>query len=206
VNLTAWSGHFFTIFGNSNSPTFVPPPLWPVIHAEILNQCDGIDGVVDGIIEDPLLCQWRPEALQCAPGIINSTTCLTSTQVGAVRAAFTDYYGTDGSLIYPRMQPGSEIIASSVYYNGEPFSYSTDWFRYAVYSMLLSFSICTESGFDSSIDDPNWDPSKLNLTDVNIANAQNPFDIQTFNGDLSAFQNAGGKVRKYYVHSCSSSH
>lgn len=99
-----------------------------------MNQCDGIDGVVDGIIEDPELCRFRPETLQCPPGTTNSSTCLTSAQVGSVREVFTDFYGVDEKLIYPRMQPGSEIIASLVYYSDGAFSYSTDWFNYVVYS------------------------------------------------------------------------
>ncbi len=39
-NLSSWSGHFFTILGNSSSTNFVPTSLWTVIHQEILNQCD----------------------------------------------------------------------------------------------------------------------------------------------------------------------
>jgi len=104
-----------------------------------LNQCDSIDGAVDGIIEDPLLCQFRPEALQCAPGNNNTTGCLTAAQVRAVRAVFTDFYGNDGKLVYPRMQPGSELVASYVYYNGKSFQYSDDWFRYVVFGRFPFF-------------------------------------------------------------------
>jgi feruloyl esterase len=138
ASLTSWSATFYRIFGTAGSPTFVPPgALWVLINQEVLNQCDSIDGVVDGIIEDALLCRFRPEALQCPPGTTNSTTCLTSAQVGAVREAFTDFYGVDGKLIYPRMQPGSELVAQYVYYTPGPFPYSVDWFRYVVYSELF---------------------------------------------------------------------
>jgi feruloyl esterase len=136
--LNSWSAHFYPILGDPRNATYVAVPLWTVIHQEILNQCDGIDGVVDGIIEDQELCRFRPEALQCPPGTSNSSTCLTSVQVGAVREAFTDFYGVDGKLIYPRMQPGSEIIASLVYYVNGAFSFSTDWFNYVVYSKHCS--------------------------------------------------------------------
>ncbi|KUJ08955.1 tannase and feruloyl esterase [Mollisia scopiformis] len=179
-NLTSWSGHFLTILGNATSPTFVPLSMWPVIHQEILDQCDGIDGVVDGIIEDPTLCQFRPEALQCPPGSGNSTNCLTSLQVLSVRQIFSDYYGVDGALIYPRMQPGSELIAQFLYYTGTPFPYTTDWFRYAIYN------------------NPSWDPNHLTVQDAAHAAHKNPFDIETWNGDLSAFKSRGGKLLQYH--------
>lgn len=124
------------VFGDPWDATFVPAGApWALIHSEILNQCDAIDGAVDGIIEDPMLCRFRPEALLCPPGTANSTAsnCLTSAQVRAVRAAFTDYYGIDGQLVFPRMQPGSEEIAQYVYYTVGPFSFSVDWFRYVVF-------------------------------------------------------------------------
>lgn len=95
--------------------------------------------MADGIIEDPTLCQFRPEALQCAPG--NSTDCLTSTQVNSVRQVFSGYYGVDGSLIYPRMQPGSELLAALIMYTSGAFPFTIDWFRYVIYSKRLPFSI-----------------------------------------------------------------
>jgi feruloyl esterase len=62
-----------------------------------------MDGVVDDIVEDPLTCQFLSEALQCPPGTTNFSTCLISAEVGAVRETFTDFYGVDGKIIYPRM-------------------------------------------------------------------------------------------------------
>ncbi|KAE9370689.1 ferulic acid esterase [Stipitochalara longipes BDJ] len=179
-NLNSWSAHFYPIFGDPGNATYVSVGLWAAVHQEILNQCDGIDGVVDGIVEDPELCRFRPEALQCPSGATNSSTCLTSAQVGAVRAAFTDFYGVDGKLIYPRMQPGSEIIASLVYYANGPFSYSSDWFKYIVYN------------------NSNWDPANFTIADAKVAEDQNPFDIATWNGNISAFQNNGGKLLHYH--------
>lgn len=122
-HLTAWSEHFYNILGPSTAATYVSPALWIVIHNEILAQCDGIDGAVDGIIEDPELCYWRPEALICPTGI--STSCLTAVQAAAVRQVFEPYYGLNGSLVYPRMQPGGELLSTRFYYNGQPFAYST---------------------------------------------------------------------------------
>lgn len=122
-NLQSWRAHFFPITGQTNSSNFISTELWTkLIHDEVLSQCDGLDGAIDGVIEDPSLCTFRPEALVCK---INTTThCLTPPQVEIVRKVFSPFYGEDGNLIYPAMQPGSEILAATNMYAGKPFSYS----------------------------------------------------------------------------------
>jgi feruloyl esterase len=125
---------------------------------------------------------------------MNTTGCLTSAQVGAVRAAFTDFYGVDGKLIFPRMQPGSEIIAQYVYYTSGSFPYSTDWFRYVVYSKFASTNLRNRAYLNA--DDSNWNPATFTIEDAKVAEDQNPFDIATWDANISAFRNAGGKLRK----------
>ena len=89
-------------------------------------QCDGIDGYADGIIEDPLLCHYRPEALICPPGTpAGTSTCITGAQARTVRAVFSDLYGENGTFVYPRMQPGSELLGTPyIYYSGQPFQFA----------------------------------------------------------------------------------
>jgi len=130
-HLNAFSNHFFGILGTNTSATFVSPALWAVIHAEVLKQCDGIDGAVDGIIEDPELCYFRPEALIC--GANQTANCLTGVQAAAVRRVYEPYYGQDGQLLYPRMQPGGELVSAGLLYNGGDFIYATvSAFRFAL--------------------------------------------------------------------------
>lgn len=122
-NLQSWRASFFIITGSATSSNFISEAMWTtLIHNEVLKQCDGLDGAIDGIIEDPNLCHFNPEALLCTKN--NSTDCLTPAQVAIVRTIFSPFYGENGSLIYPAMQPGSEILASQNLYSGKPFSYS----------------------------------------------------------------------------------
>lgn len=122
-NLQSWRASFFPITGPATSSDFVPESSWAnLIHSEVLKQCDRLDGVIDGIIEDPNLCSFRPEALLCEKD--TSTNCLTPTQVKMVQEIFSPLYGEDGNLIYPAMQPSSEILAAEKLYAGKPFSYS----------------------------------------------------------------------------------
>lgn len=122
-NLVSWRASFYPITGSVRSPDFIKPSTWKtLIHKEILKQCDGLDGVTDGILEDPNLCDFRPEALACANDTV--TNCLTDVQAKMIRKIFSSLYGEDGKLIYPAMQPGSEIMAVEKLYAGKPFSYS----------------------------------------------------------------------------------
>ncbi|KAB8252939.1 tannase and feruloyl esterase-domain-containing protein [Aspergillus flavus] len=122
-SLVSWRASFFPITGSANSTDFISVSTWKdLIHAEVLTQCDTLDCVNDGIIEDPSLCNFCPEALKCTDDRINN--CLSPAQVEIVRKVFSPMYGEDGQLIFPAMQPGSELEAADQLYTGKPFRYS----------------------------------------------------------------------------------
>ncbi|KHO00735.1 Tannase/feruloyl esterase [Metarhizium album ARSEF 1941] len=168
---------FYTITGPAGAPNFVRPELWTgLIHDEVLRQCDLIDGVQDGIIEVPDKCHFNPEALQCP----TRAKCLNSQQVLQLKTIYATYKYPDGSLIFPRMNPGNEQQAVNRLLAGRPFSYSQDWFRYVV------------------LNDSTWDPINYNSSLAALADAQNPFNIRTFPNSLPAFKARGGKMISYH--------
>jgi len=168
--------------GANGSVTWLDPAEWALVHQDILAQCDTLDGVADGIVEDPDLCTYRPIHLQCAPG--NSTNCLTSAKVQTVEKVFSPLYGANGSLIFPRMQPGSELSDAYIYYTGQPFPYTVDWFRYAI------------------LNDSSWQATELNSYYAAVAAETDPWGISTWKGDLSGFQKRGGKMLHYHGQVC----
>ncbi|KAE8373006.1 putative feruloyl esterase B-1 [Aspergillus bertholletiae] len=181
INLINWGARFLTLTGNSSAETFVTDAQWRAVHNEIIKQCDSLDGAVDGIIENPDLCQPIIETLLCnATQSSPSDTCLTGAQVQTVNGVFSPTYGVDGSFLYPRMQPGSELAAYYIYYGGTPFAYATDWYRYVVFN------------------DTEWDAATWTLKDAAIANAQDPYQISTWESNLTPFQKKGGKVLHYH--------
>lgn len=99
----------------NTSPKFIPPDLWNIVSAEILRQCDGLDGVLDGIITEPDDCNFYAEAIECSA--IQTTGCLTPVQVEAIKNIYTPVFGFDGQLIYPRYSPGAEAdpLAQSIF-------------------------------------------------------------------------------------------
>jgi hypothetical protein len=56
----------------------------PLIHTAVLRACDGIDGLTDGLIDDPRLCRFDPATLHCAAGQ-DPATCLTPAEATVVR-------------------------------------------------------------------------------------------------------------------------
>jgi Tannase and feruloyl esterase len=56
----------------------------PLIHAAVLAACDALDGVTDGLIDDPRNCHFDPATLVCTLGQ-DPATCLTEAEAGVVR-------------------------------------------------------------------------------------------------------------------------
>ncbi|EMR65439.1 putative feruloyl esterase b protein [Eutypa lata UCREL1] len=179
-SLYSWRASFFPITGAAGSENFISADTWTTtIHDEVLKQCDGIDGVADGIIEDPTLCLFEPNTLLCGT-YDPSVACLNSAQIQVVKAIFNDYTWPNGSLLFPAMQPGSEVQAANGLYSGAPFSYSQDWFRFAI------------------LEDPDWDPSTYTVSDALLAIEKDPGSIRTWPLSLSSFESRGGKILTYH--------
>lgn len=78
------------------------------LQAAVLAACDGIDGLVDGQIDDPRQCHFDPQVLACA-GPAQPGTCLTPEQVAVVRRIYGGATDGQGHKLEPgALMPGSE--------------------------------------------------------------------------------------------------
>ncbi|UNI16599.1 Feruloyl esterase [Purpureocillium takamizusanense] len=192
--LLAWSGLFHSII-KEVGPEGVPPRTsWAAIDAEMSSQCDHLDGAIDGIFEDPSLCNFRPEALICRPGV-NSATCLTGKQADTIRRFLSPVDGVNGTFVYPRAEPFSGIVGSILsVYGSEQFQYTDHWFKYAVYN------------------DSNLDTESLTPEQWEYAFKHDPASVRTYSGDLTQMRDRGAKLLHYHgledplISSASSTH
>ena len=80
-----------------NVKAFIKAPLpmdkLDAIDAAIFAQCDALDGVTDGLIQNPAACSFKPETL--VPDV------LTKVQAEALRVYFSAIKDKKGSLIFP---------------------------------------------------------------------------------------------------------
>ncbi|MBU1281370.1 MAG: tannase/feruloyl esterase family alpha/beta hydrolase [Alphaproteobacteria bacterium] len=79
------------------------PNTLPAIQNAVMASCDAVDGVTDGMIQNPAACSFAPESLICDG--VDSDNCLTKPQAAALRAYFTALHTDDGRLVYPGYAP-----------------------------------------------------------------------------------------------------
>ena len=71
------------------------------IENATLATCDGLDGVVDGVANDPRVCRFRPESIACAAGT-DGASCLTPPQVSSVKKIMAGPRNSrTGAPLYP---------------------------------------------------------------------------------------------------------
>lgn len=106
---------------NLNSFAYVRQEQWPAIVAAIVAMLDPLDGVTDGIIDEPTHLRFDPAVLACGTGVLNASLCLTPPQIQSVRGAYEPIADTAGVIVYPSFELGSDTSVFSVnQVNGVP--------------------------------------------------------------------------------------
>ena len=65
----------------------------------LMDRCDAKDGVADGMISDPLGCDFDPAVLSCKAG--QSEACIAPEKVAAIKKAFAGPKNAYGTQVYP---------------------------------------------------------------------------------------------------------
>jgi feruloyl esterase len=164
---------------HKDAASYIPPEKYPAIHKAAIAACDRIDGVEDGVLEDPTRCKFDPQVLACKDG--DSPACLTPPQVEAARKIYGwSINPRTGKPVYPGLAPGSEL-GWAVWGGPKPLGIGFDHFKYVVF------------------ENPNWDFQTLNF-DTDIAHAQRLDNdrINALDPDLTRFFAHGGKLIQYH--------
>ncbi|HZD30618.1 MAG TPA: tannase/feruloyl esterase family alpha/beta hydrolase [Candidatus Angelobacter sp.] len=65
----------------------------------LMNRCDAKDGIADGVISDPLACDFDPEMLACKGE--TSDSCLAPDKAAAIKKALAGPKTSGGTQVYP---------------------------------------------------------------------------------------------------------
>lgn len=155
----------------------MPDTKLALITDAVLEKCDLIDGVKDGVLEDPRLCKFDPAALKCKAE--DNAQCLTAGQVDLVKKIYQGPPDAKKGSLYPGFPPGVESIQWGEWITA-PVSkhafFSTEFFRYIVFG------------------DPAWDLSKMNFDKDVAFGAEKARGIIDASADMTAFEKSGGKL------------
>ncbi len=94
-----------TFAANGAAGAFTPAQLQMVQDA-VLASCDGNDGLVDGLVNDPRACDFQAASLQCEAGA--SEGCLSPAQVSTLQTMYDSVRASDGSWAMHPMSRGGE--------------------------------------------------------------------------------------------------
>jgi len=160
--------------------SYIPPAKYPMVHKAILDACDSIDGLKDGLIDDPTKCHFDPEVLECKGA--DGPNCLTTPQVEAARKLLSPLKNPrTGEELYPGLEPGTELGWKVGAGGPQPFAPAVDQYKYVVFR------------------DANWDWRTLNFdSDVALADKTDHDTINAIDPNIKAFIAHGGKLITYH--------
>jgi hypothetical protein len=182
-----------------NWDRFIPSELWPqiVMFQELggpiapakltavtdaaIAACDGLDGIVDGIVQEPRRCHYDAMSFVCTGSPGDPANCLTAAEAAVVNKIWNGPVNAKGEKIWFGLERGAPLSGLA---GTNPFSIATDHFRYWIkQDPAFDWHTVTEASF---VDD--------------FATSQELFHdaIGTDQANLHAFRNSGGKMIMYH--------
>lgn len=88
-----------------------PHAKLPFLEQMVMKQCDAVDGLSDGIIDDPRACQLDFTAATCPVSSMQQEDCLTEQEAGLLNTLYGGVRNGAAEVIYPAVVFGSEHYA-----------------------------------------------------------------------------------------------
>ncbi len=85
--------------GKPQTDKFLTDDDRKLIMDALMKRCDAKDGVADGMISDPLGCDFDPAVLACKPG--QTDACIAPEKTAAIKKAFAGPTNAYGTQVYP---------------------------------------------------------------------------------------------------------
>jgi len=157
----------------------IPQTKLAMVHNAVLEACDAMDGVKDGVIENPLKCAFDYAQLTCRNG--DAADCLTPGQVKAAKLLTSPVADQEtGKVLDERhLMPGAELGFSTLG-GANPLGLSVSGFRNVVFK------------------DASYDYRTFGAKDWDMASRADEGALFSGDPNLKPFFDRGGKLLMYH--------
>ncbi len=178
----------------------VTPAKMTLVAERVMAVCDAVDGLVDGLIDDPRACDFDParDVAMCSAGA-DADDCLTPEQAGTIARIYGGVV-SNGEAYFPGFEPGSEAVISGLFGGGS----GSGWLNVIVPAQagatVADFRLAENTMkylvFDPP--QPDWDHRSFDFDrDVALLDAWGE-QADANNPELEAFRVRGGKLIMTY--------
>jgi hypothetical protein len=166
----------------------------PTLAAAVYGKCDALDGLKDGIIENPLKCNFDPakDLKRCA-GDTNTPDCFTGAQIEGLKKVYDGPRDSKGRQLFPGMPVGGEAMVPE----GRNNELHSGWERTAGQSFGLAESFMKYMAFDPA-PGPTYDFHTFNFDVDPQRMTSTGLRIDATIPDLTAVRMRGGKIVHYH--------
>ena len=164
---------------HQNQTGYLPPDKYSVLHSAVLSACDSLDGVADGVLEDPTRCHFDPASIACKGA--DDQQCLSPAQAQVAAKIYAGPVSArTGRSVFPGLERGSEAGWATLS-GKEPMALAAETYQYLVYN------------------NPNWDYRKFDA-DRDVAEAEKVIGptMDAIDPNLRPFFGHGGKLLMYH--------
>jgi feruloyl esterase len=182
----------FTVGAIWNQKALTEAPLTAakvsLVAQAVMNKCDAVDGLKDGLIDDPRKCSFDPALdVPACRADADTPECLT----GAQAAALKKIYGgpvSNGKPYFPGFMPGSEANWNGAVISAQPGGKPADF--------NLAEGVMKYLVLDPP--QPDYDTMQLDYDKVAAMVARWSRLADAKDADLSRFRKSGGKLIMTY--------
>jgi feruloyl esterase len=184
------AGHLWAALATERDPeSYIPAAKMQVLARAVTASCDAIDGITDGVIDDPRKCHFDPASIVCRPGQ-DPSACLTAKQATAVKQIWAGAHDSKGNPLYPGYMPGAEAGAGGTWERYVSGDGPGDGRHRQLAEGFLKYVL---------FQDPNYDFRKFNFdTDLPMALQKLSPLIDAMDPNLRPLQQRGGKLLVYH--------
>ena len=163
----------------SNEAARLLEPQRQLLHSAVVAACDALDGVKDGLLENPQRCAFDPGQLECKDA--TGANCLTKAQVATARLVYSSPANPKTGRAIAGLARGSELGWTDLGWTGSARATGLDQFRFLVFG------------------DPKWTIQQFNFeTDIVRAEEADRDTINALDPNLKPFFDRGGKLIQYH--------